>query len=197
MTPFEAYKLYMAVKMHFTQPSYDFFKYNGKTNANQDSYNRRRDKYQFQKLAKHRDPVNFLVANFISSDTSKWVGDLFSEQSEQHFTDWLARSESISYRFAQELSSIEEDFLSYFKCKDGQHPKLLTLYKQGKVSIETLTILNQLLSFFPIWDKRVTDTVIWPSIRTKCIKYQPFLKYDKKKLKSLVKQVLEINRSEA
>ena len=196
MTPFEAYKLYMAVKMHFTQPSYDFFKYNGKTNANQDSYNRRRDKYQFQKLARHRDPVNFLVANFISSDTSKWVGDLFSEQSEQHFTDWLARTESLSYRFEQELSSIEEDFVSYFKCKGGQHPKLLTLYKQGKISIETLTILNQMLSFFPIWDKKLVDTVIWPSIRTKCIKYQPFLRYDKKKLKSLVKDVLEINRPE-
>lgn len=197
MTPFEAYKLYMAVKMHFTQPSYDYFKYNGKTNVNQESFNRRKDKYQFQKLSRHKDARHYLVANFISSDGSKWVGDLLSDESRQHYTDWLKRTESLTYNFNQELSSIEDDFMSYFACKDGQHPKLLVLYKQGKISIETLTILNEMLSFFPIWDKKITDTIIWPSIRDKCVKYQPFLKYDKNKIKSLVKRVLEINRREA
>lgn len=187
----------MAMKMHFTQPSYDIFKYNGKTNATQTSFNRRRDKYQFQKLSRHKDPYHYLVANFIATDESKWVGDLLSDRAERQYTDWLKRTEALTYNFNQELSSIEEDFMSYFTCKDGQHPRLLVLFKQGKISIETLTILNEMLSFFPIWDKKITDTIIWPGIRDKCLKYQPFLKYDKKKIKSLVKRVLEINRTEA
>ena len=40
---FKAYKLYLAVKNHFTT-SYDYFKYNGKVNAKEDSFLKRRDK---------------------------------------------------------------------------------------------------------------------------------------------------------
>ena len=31
MTAFESYKMYVAVKLHFTTDSYDYFKFNGKT----------------------------------------------------------------------------------------------------------------------------------------------------------------------
>ena len=30
MTGFEVYKMYLALKQHFTKPDYDFWKYNGK-----------------------------------------------------------------------------------------------------------------------------------------------------------------------
>ena len=30
VSPFEAYQTYLALKQHFTRPSYDYFKYNGK-----------------------------------------------------------------------------------------------------------------------------------------------------------------------
>ncbi len=196
MTPFEAYKLFMALKMHFTQPSYDYFKYNGKTNANQISYNRRSDKFQFNKLARHRDPEGFLVSNFAAGN-SKWIGDLFSEASEKNYTEWLKRNQSLTYNFTQEIDQIDDLKKSIMVGKDGQHPELLKLYRRGNLSLETLCILNRLLTFFPYWDKTVTDTVIWPSTRDLCVKYTPFIMYDKAKIKSIVKQAMGINRAEA
>ena len=38
MTGFEVYKMYLALKQHFTKPDYDFWKYNGKIRANEKSF---------------------------------------------------------------------------------------------------------------------------------------------------------------
>ncbi len=196
MTPFEAYKLFMALKMHFTQSSYDYFKYNGKTNANQLSYNKRSDKFQFNKLAKHKDPEGFLVSNF-SAGNSKWIGDLFSDTSEKNYTDWMKRNQSLTYNLTREITGIDDLKDSILVARDGQHPQLLKLYRRGSVSLETLCILNNLLSFFDYWDKRITDTVIWPQTRLLCDKYTPFIHYDKAKIKPVVKDAMGINKVEA
>ena len=190
MTPFEAYKLFLAIKMHFTQPQYDFFKYNGKVNATIQSFEKRRDKYHFAKLAKHRDPMGYLVAFFTTNPNTTWIGELFTEENERAYTEYVARQQSITYRFSTDLREIEDDFIEYFKVKEGQHPKLLTLLKRNTISLETFTILNNHLNFFPLWDSKINDTVIWPSIRDRSLKYRPFIHYDKAKIKSFLRQVM-------
>lgn len=190
MTPFEAYKLFLAVKMHFTQPQYDFFKYNGKVNATLDSFNRRRDKYHFAKLAKHKDALGYLVSQYITGDFTGWAGDLFTEEAERIYTQYLARQQSITYNFQSDLSKLEEGFISKFKVKDGQHPDALVMFRRGIISIETFTILNNHLNFFQLWDTRIDDTVLWPSIRERCLKYRPFLHYDKAKIKSILRPLI-------
>lgn len=50
--------------------------------------------------------------------------------------------------------------------------------------------LNKLLSFFTYWDKRVNDPIIWPSVRNKILKYEPFVKIDYDKVKKIVKASL-------
>ena len=190
MTPFEAYKLFLAVKMHFTQPNYDFFKYNGKVNATLDSFNRRRDKYHFSKLAKHKDALGYLVAQYTTGNFTGWAGDLFTEEAERIYTQYLARQQSITYNFQSDLGKLEEGFVSRFKVKDGQHPEALVLFRRGGISIETFTILNDLLNFFQLWDTRIDDTVIWPSIRERCLKYRPFIHYDKAKIKSILRPLI-------
>ena len=41
---FAAYQTYVAVRNHFKQDSYDFFRYNGKTRVGQESFLKRNDK---------------------------------------------------------------------------------------------------------------------------------------------------------
>lgn len=190
MTPFEAYKLFLAVKMHFTQPNYDFFKYNGKVNAQLDAFNRRRDKYHFAKLAKHKDALGYLVAQYTAGNFTGWAGDLFTEEAERTYTQYLARQQSITYNFQSDMGKLEEGFISRFKVKDGQHPEALVLFRRGGISIETFTILNDILNFFELWDTRIDDTVIWPSIRERCLKYRPFIHYDKAKIKSIIRPLI-------
>lgn len=189
-TPFEAYKLFLAVKMHFTTKNYDIIKYNGKVNAKIQSFETRKDRFHFAKLARHKDPTGYVVSQFVAGGFSGWVGDLFTEEAGRIYNEYLGRQQSISYNFKSELSRLHDDFLSYFKVKEGQHPPLLVAFKRGAISIETLYILNDFLDFFPIWDRKISDTVLWPGIRDRCLKYKPFLSYDRSKIKSVLREYL-------
>jgi hypothetical protein len=190
MTSFEAYQLFLSIKMHFTQPNYDFFKYQGKVNASFDSFNKRRDKYYFAKLAKHKDALGYLVAQYASGNFAGWVRDLFTEEAEQIYTQYLARQQSITYNFQTDIQKLENGFISKFKVVGGQHPEILTMLKRSSISIETFTILDIHLKFFTLWDTRIEDTVLWPSIRDRCLKYRPFIKYDKEKIKSIIRPLM-------
>ena len=106
MTDYEAYKTYCAIKRHFQSPTYDFFKYNGKVRASRSAFEKRNDKYFFAKLAKHKDVIGFLVANFVHGD--RWVGDLVNEQvAEKAYREWLMKKQSITYVFKNDLDKID------------------------------------------------------------------------------------------
>ena len=192
MTSFEAYKLFLSLKMHFTQPQYDFFRYGGKVNASMDAFNKRRDKYHFAKLAKHKDPTGYLVAQYVTGNFAGWVGDLFSEEAERAYTNYMARHQAITYNFTSDIDKLQDGFVSKFKVKDGQHPEALVMFRRGNITPETFTILNNHLSFFQLWDIRIEDTVLWPSIRERCLKYSPFIHYDKVKVKEILKGILNV-----
>jgi hypothetical protein len=85
MTGYETFGLYQALKLHFTQESYDFFKYNGKTNVSVTTFENRKDKYHFYKLsrrlAQKEDMIDFIVANLVE-DEKTWVGSLLMQESE-------------------------------------------------------------------------------------------------------------------
>ena len=77
MNPLECYRMYMAIRLHFHSKSYDYFKYNGKVRASNDSFYKRRDKYRFDHLSRQYNEKNimqFFVANFSSGD--KYGGSL-------------------------------------------------------------------------------------------------------------------------
>lgn len=186
MTPFEVYKSYLALKNHFTKDSYDYFKYGGKVSASVKSFECRRDRFYFEKLAKLRDPTSFILAN-ICEDTNVWVGDLCAnETSERRYKNWLRRNQSLSYTFRDELSALREEFDSNFVCNAGEHPYLLQLYLRGKVSLETLIILVHMTKCFGRWNKAMDFDPVWKDVARKIVKYQPFMKYDLQKLKSVV-----------
>lgn len=187
MTGYEAYKLYVALKNHFNSDSYDFFKYGGKTRASVKSFEMRHDKYFFSKLAKHKDVQRYILANIIQDNPNVWVGDLANEQrAEDNYKEWLARQESLTYTFRSDVEYLAPIFDDNFIVKEGQHPYLLKLFIHNKISIETLIIINDYCSFFSLWNKRIEEDIVWPSIHRKCVKYKPFLRYDKARLKQIL-----------
>jgi hypothetical protein len=42
-----------------------------------------------------------------------------------------------------------------------------------------------------MWSKKIDDTIIWPEFERKCLKYTPFLEYDKAKFKAILKESLK------
>ncbi len=190
---FSAFALYNAIRLHFTSDSYDFFKYNGKTNVSKSSFSSRKDKYTFYKLSRKynlEDLKYFYISNFLEKNVN-WVGDITGPDGEETYKEWQSRYQSLTYNFEQDIISVlekGESLDSMFKVTDGQYPLLLNEVMQRNITIETFVILNDLLNFFPMWAKKINDTIIWPNIKRKCEKYTPFLNYDKVKFKNIVKQ---------
>lgn len=189
---YEAFTLYHGLKLHFSG-KYDFIKYNGKTNVNKDQFMLRKDKFSFYKLSrkyKREELFGFYISNFLIN-TNIWVGDLMQDEADQEYKRWLKTQQSLSYIFEQNLNHIfdmvemPEELL---KVVDGQYPLLYNEYLQGKVNLETIIILNDIMNFFPMWQKKVTDDIVFPDFITKCEKYKPFLNYDKAKFKSKIKE---------
>jgi hypothetical protein len=185
MTPFDCYKEYISLKNHFTRPDYDYFKYNGKSKASFDGFEKRKDKFFFQKLAKHSDVHNFLVAN-LSENEKAWIKELaYSEEAEKVYTNWLKRQQSITYMFKQDLNKLMDKFNENFFVSNNEHPFLLKQYLAKEISLETLCLLLSLSGAKKHWDKKMEYDLIWQSISAKVEKYSPFIKSDMDKLKKI------------
>jgi DNA-binding transcriptional regulator/RsmH inhibitor MraZ len=199
MTGFETFGLYQALKLHFTSESYDFFKYNGKTNVSITTFENRKDKYHFYKLSRkysdREDMTAFIVANMVEDENS-WVGNLLQEPAEVNFRKHQKVIQSFSYTFENECRSLFEgtNNPNDIIMTDGVYPVLLTKTLRSEVSIETLCVLNGILNFFPMWAKRIDDTIRWPEFRRKCVKYASFLPKDDVKYKLILKKVLNENQ---
>ena len=195
MNGYDLYGLYQAIKLHFTSENYNFFQYDGKTRVSIDAFQKRRDKFLFHRLArKYRDDemVPFLVANFVSSDNN-WTKSLLEEEAEQTYRDWKRRTDSMSKLYVEDLQKLCPDskqFNDLFKVENGQFPKLLNLFLQKEVNIETLVILNNIFNFIRIWDKKISDDIIYPKVSRKVRKYGAFLAVNVDKYRLLTKETL-------
>ena len=195
MTGYEAFTIYNALKLHFTSESYDYFKYRGKSRTTIDSFEKRKDKYYFYKLSRQQneeDYIQFLVSNFLENP-NLWVGELVQEESIVRYKKRMAVIQSLSYQFkndCEKLRSSVDDANQLFQTK-GDYPILLVSSLQKVTEIETLCILNSLIGFFPLWKKKITDTIQWPNFHLKCLKYTPFISYDKGKFKQIAVEALK------
>ena len=195
---FSAFAMFNALKLHFTTDSYDYIRYHGKSNVTADNFANRKDKYSFYKLSrKYRleDLKNFYVANLLEKDVN-WIGDINNLDGEETYKKWQKRNQSLTYRFEQDIIHLLNDAQSpnqMLMVEDGQYPLLLKEVMYSSVAVETLVILNDIMNFFPMWDKKIADTIVWPSMRLKFIKYTPFIDYDKPKYKKILKNLISEN----
>ena len=199
MTGYETFGLYQALKLHFTQESYDFFKYNGKTNVSVTTFENRKDKYHFYKLsrrlAQKEDMIDFIVANLVE-DEKTWVGSLLMQESEVNYRKHQKIIQSMSYTFENDCKLIFGDCIlnpNQVLMTDGDYPVLLKKGLQKLVNIESVCLLNNMLGFVPMWSKKIADTIHWPNYRMKLLKYSAFIPKDDVKYKLILKKVLNEN----
>lgn len=187
---FAIYQLYNALRLHFTTKSYDYFKYHGKTNVSKESFLQNKSKYQFYRLSRKyslEEAKEFFVANFLE-DRAHWVGEMLSGEAEESYNRWRTTRQALTYNFTSDIMSLFERYGTdeMLRVPTSGYPKLLSDAMSNKIRIETLIILNDLLNFFPMWEKKIDDDIMWPTFKNKCLKYAPFMEYDKKKFKDLL-----------
>jgi hypothetical protein len=77
----------------------------------------------------------------------------------------------------------------WFSITKGEHPKIIQMYLRKEISLETLTILNSILSFTKRYDKEIADP-IYKEVSKLCDKYQPFLKFDTQRAKKSLRELV-------
>lgn len=184
MTPFEAYKLYVAIRNHFRQKSYDYFKYKGALSFTIAAYHKRSDKRLFEKLAERPDALQYLVANFVSND-SFWLGD--TDTLEKNYRVRKKIWDAQTHFFTTDIKKIARPIKELIAIKDGM-PPIILLYLNQEISLETLTIFTDVVGCYSYWNKELKHDIIWDHVGLKLKKYKPFLSYDKKKYLDIVKK---------
>jgi len=196
VTPFETYQSYLSMKSHFTNRKYDFFRYGGKSRATMTSFNKRKDKYWFEKTSrKYSDEeiVNFLLANFVTTDNPNnlWIGEIINS-GERTYAEWTKRQQSISYLFKEESNKLleENQLQELFECGKG-HPLILKRFLGGDISLETFVIFDIIFSFSEKFDEKLLDPV-WETVSMKIRKYKPFLSINVSNFKKILRELVDV-----
>ena len=195
VTPFETYQTYLSMKSHFTNSKYDFFKYGGKSRATMTSFNKRKDKYWFEKTSRkysNEEILNFLLANFVTTDTPQnlWIGEIINS-GERTYAEWMRKQQSLTYLFKEQSSELlfNRKLNEVLECSKNKHPIVLKKYLGGEISLETLTILEKVFSFVKNFDKNLDDPV-WESVSLKIKKYTPFININVFHYKKILRQLI-------
>ena len=193
LDPLNCYKTYLALKNHFTKPNYDYRKYCGKVKASLQAFYNRKDRMWFEKMSRQKtdeEIINFFVANFVSCDDpqSLWIGEIIRD-GESRYKDWKKKTESISYVFKEEVNEVftSKNFQQMFQIESNRHPQILKEHLQGKLSLETMVILNNILNYKTDFDQKLQDP-IWEFVSMRILKYSSFIHTDVFKFKKILKE---------
>ena len=177
MKPFEVYRLYLALKLHFTTPGYDITKTKGAVKANYESFLRRKDLTSIRKLArdyKRSEVIELLVSNFIVDECA----NIFDSQFTANYKKWLTTQQRMLYNFNTDLDNIlfrmEKDQVKS-AMNEGTHPLIFRMYMGRDVNLETLVMLEKLRPFV----SKYKDDFVLESVCLLISKYKPFVRFDK------------------
>ena len=205
MNGYEAYKIYVSMKAHFRGDKYDFFRY-GRISPKPQTFENRKDRHFFDKLAKRytneENMVHFLLSQ-MQENPNMWIGSMLGEEANQRFLEWRKRNERLTYLFGEDIktlikyASIHDNFTpdawsKLFICENKNHPKILRLLMQKKISPETFCILDQMLEFTNSWQSSLSGDPVWDEMRGRVIGYGGFLKHtaNLQTLKESVRKIL-------
>ena len=196
MHGFDVYRTYLAMKLHFSNDKFDFFQYDGKVNAKEETYQQRNDFYFFETVARKYDSQEikeYMLASFVEAEnpTKVWIGDIKSTGKDRWLV-WAKRQQSLAYIVEQDFDTMAEymatqeiTFNDLFKTLGG-HPPLLRLYIKRRINLETLVVLDMVLGYVRIWNERLGDP-LWELLSFKIKKYKPFLSIPSSKYKLLMR----------
>jgi hypothetical protein len=201
-TGYDAYVTYLAFKFHFAEGNtYDFFKYGGKTKASVGSFEKRKDRYYFDKLAVKFGRDKFLGKLLVEQIHNRdfWVKDLLTKDNEDRYLKWLGYYEAFDYSFKKDLSYIREyclrsdiDLSEIFKITDG-HPIIFRFLIRKEIAIETFMCLDSVIGFTHKINQKFNADPIWIESFSLMNRYHPFIVSklpDRKKILRLMKEAL-------
>ena len=178
------------MKAHFGKSDYDFVTYRGKTRIKRDTFYKRKDRSFFVRLARkyktEQEIQNYFVANFIK-DKKGYIANF----NDENYESWKMKRQGFFDLFEVEMKPLVDAFEDLFKIENGQHPKLMKEFLGGRVSLETIIILDELVGYGPQWDTELGDDIIWIDLNNLMNNYKRFLTIDQEQYKIRLLKLIE------
>lgn len=177
MGAFELYKIYLAIKLHFTVDQYDVFKTNGAVKGvTEQSFNQKGLRYRFLTLSKQFSSTRESVEYFVSCFA--YGVDVFDNNSaDEAYSTWKKRKEMMTQCILDDLDEIDSSWFIGSPCK------LQQMLQGKKINIETGVALNRVLNFADDWIK---NDLIYGKLGSKIKKLDKFIKYNEDKVKQVI-----------
>lgn len=148
MNGYNAYQIYQSLKLHFTT-DYDAVKYNYKTAVKRDTFERRRDRYFFEKLSRRLNKeklIDYFTANLIQ-DPRVWVGDMKDDT----YNDYIARYDMLTYMVTQDMKRMAEKGYTFNQlcttCDSSTTNPLLEALRMDEIHLESVVLVDILVNF--------------------------------------------------
>ena len=190
MEPIDVYMMYCAMKAHFGKGNYDFIDYKGKTKITRNSFYKRKDRYFFVKLSRKHDTEeevkNYLISNFIK-DKKGYIANF----NDENYESWKLKRQGFFSMFLVEMKPLVDAFENLFAVENKQHPKLMKEFLGGRVSLETIIILNELVDYEQSWKKELKDDIVWQDLNKLMTNYKRFLTIDVKRYRIQLLKLIE------
>ena len=190
MEPIDVYMMYCAMKAHFGKGNYDFIDYKGKTKITRNSFYKRKDRYFFVKLSRKYDAEeevkNYLISNFIK-DKKGYIANF----NDENYESWKLKRQGFFSMFLVEMKPLVDAFENLFAVENKQHPKLMKEFLGGRVSLETIIVLNELVDYEQVWNKKLKDDIVWQDLNKLMTNYKRFLTIDVKRYRIQLLKLIE------
>lgn len=177
-----SYKLWLAIRQHFTTEKYDFIKYNGGVKNGREQYMKRPDKGFFYRLAKKypKQLRDFYISIYCRAGNEKaWIGSFYND-SKYHteFVAWQRRYQARTktlhddvLTIAEVIETLKVPFKGMLHSKNGKLPLIVQLENQDHISPETVVMVNALTNFTSLECLHPS----WPETTIRLTKYQRFV----------------------
>lgn len=177
MVGFKAYHQYLAVISHFRDGSdYDYFKYNGRTNAGLDAFKKHKNKYNFGYFEKRytHDFHRFLVANLVRNDFKLFIQQIVRNRKQciRVYNEWCDDINNMHEVFKEEIFGL--DIKSSVQCEKRKTPEIVKLLIRKQISFETFAIIYYYYDLKNVLQNN-SDDIIIRSLSSRTDKYLSFL----------------------
>lgn len=176
-----AFMLYLMMKQHMAG-KYDIIKYSWNMKVTDAAFNKRRDKYFFDKMSDKfhlKDLTEIFLATFLEN-SSGWAGDLVSEDAMAAHRELLGRYIRFSEIYREDLKN-----LVYFSNKVNvpigklleynekqQTSPIFKLLQSGLIKTETFLVIDSFLGIIDKIDEKMSADIIWQNWHTKLVNYR-------------------------
>lgn len=193
------YQLYLMLK-HQMNGKYDVIKTGWRIKVGDAAYNKRRDKYFFEKLSSKyslKELCYIFISNLVANQNA-WIGEISDADALVFYREYIGKLQRMSTIFVDDVKNIY-----YFARKkdiplgkifewntSGNSSYIFKLLQTNIIGFETFLLLDSFLGIINKHNEAANKELVWSSFETKLQGYKKLLDIDAEAAKNLFKTTI-------